>query len=118
MAKFGAEELAAQAKRLKAEREAAQRERANSVQKEKELAMEAKRITDSPLFKEAFDELHKKYIDYWKRTPLEAKETRENLYHAILNLESVKLHFVRIIEGGKVADLDLENWEKQKKQTG
>lgn len=114
MVSNGQEEAKAQAKK----REAEQRERAGKVQIEKERSMEAARIVESPLFKEAFDELHDKYIDYWKRTGLEEKEGREDIYRAILNLESVKVHFIRIIEGGKIADFDLKNWENQKKQAG
>ena len=68
---------------------------------------EAKRILNSPLFKEAFKALEASLIDDWKSTKADQKDVRENLYLMLDLLENFEQFFTIHVSNGNAAAAEL-----------
>ena len=77
-----------------------------------------KEVLDNPSFKEAFDKLRDLYSTSLLNTGTNETETREKLWLAYQVLGKVEQHFREIIDTGKLASKQLEDFrnsiEKQK----
>ncbi len=81
-------------------------------------SQKAKEVLDNPSFKEAFDKLRNLYTTSLLNTGTNETETREKLWLAYQVLGKVEQHFREIIDTGKLASKQLEDFratiEKQK----
>tara|TARA_R100000742_G_C4252144_1_gene70367 strand:+ start:657 stop:914 length:258 start_codon:yes stop_codon:yes gene_type:complete len=73
-------------------------------------SQKAKDILNNPSFKEAFDKLRNLYNTSLLNTGTNETETREKLWLAYQVLGKVEQHFIEIIDTGKLASKQLEDF--------
>ena len=69
---------------------------------------EAKRITEDPLFAEAFDTYQNALITAWKNSGAHSADGRERLWLALQIAGKVRSHFERLITTGRMAQKQIE----------
>tara|TARA_R110002020_G_scaffold159981_1_gene344241 strand:+ start:20630 stop:20887 length:258 start_codon:yes stop_codon:yes gene_type:complete len=79
-------------------------------------SQKAKEVLDNPSFKEAFDKLRNLYSTSLLNTGTNETETREKLWLAYQVLGKVEQHFKEIIDTGKLASKQLEDFRNSIKK--
>ena len=82
------------------------------LQQEVSQSNKARQLLDNPLFKEALDELKKLYAESLFNTGAKEKETREMLWLAFNVVGKVEQHLAEILDTGKLASKQLEDFRK------
>jgi hypothetical protein len=81
-------------------------------------SQQAKQILQSKIFKEAIDSLKKLYSEaLLEKTGAKESDTREKLWIAYNVVGKVEQHLQTVIETGKLAEKQLEDFRKQQQQT-
>jgi len=75
-------------------------------------ANKAKQLFENPLFKESFDKLRKLYQDSLFNTGVKEQDTREKLWLAYNVVNKVEQHFIELLDTGKLATKQLEDFRK------
>ena len=83
------------------------------LQKELTQANKAKQLFDNPLLKESFEKLKKLYADSLFNTGAKETETREKLWLAYNIVGKVEQHLQEILDTGKLASKQLEDFRTQ-----
>ena len=83
------------------------------LQQEVSQSNKARQLLDNPLFKEALDELKKLYAESLFNTGAKEQETREKLWLAVNVLGKVEQHIQQVLDTGKLAKKQLEDFRKQ-----
>ena len=79
---------------------------------------EAKQILESKLFQESIEALKKIYSEaLLEKTGAKESDTREKLWIAYNVVGKVEQHLQTVIETGKLAEKQLEEFRKQQQQT-
>ena len=82
------------------------------LQKEVSQANKAKQLFDNPLLQESFDKLKKLYADSLFNTGAKETETREKLWLAYNVVGKVEQNLLEMIDTGKLANKQLEDFRK------
>ena len=82
------------------------------LQQEITQSNKAKQLYENPLVKDAFDNLRKLYQDSLFNTGVNEEETREKLWLAYNIVNKVEQHFMEMIDTGKLAKKQLEDFRK------
>ena len=82
------------------------------LQKELTQANKAKQLFDNPLLKESFEKLKKLYADSLFNTGAKETETREKLWLAYNVVGKVEQNLLEMIDTGKLAEKQLEDFRK------
>jgi len=80
-------------------------------------ADDAKRLLETPLFKESLDKLKKLYAESLFNTGAKETETREKLWLAYNIVGKVEQHIQEISDTGKLAKKQLEDFRNSIKDT-
>ena len=75
-------------------------------------ANKAKQLFENPLFKESFDKLRNLYQDSLFNTGVKEQDTREKLWLAYNVVNKVEQHFIELLDTGKLATKQLEDFRK------
>ena len=75
-------------------------------------ANKAKQLFENPLLKESFDKLKKLYADSLFNTGAKETETREKLWLAYNVVGKVEQNLLEMIDTGKLANKQLEDFRK------
>jgi hypothetical protein len=75
---------------------------------EAERGMRAKALMENELLVEAFDGLEKLYTEAWRTSPPPAADQRERAWMALRMLDSVRADLRRLLDGGKIAQAELD----------
>ena len=75
-------------------------------------ANKAKQLLENPIFKESFDKLRKLYQDSLFNTGVKEQDTREKLWLAYNVVNKVEQHFIELLDTGKLATKQLEDFRK------
>jgi hypothetical protein len=78
-----------------------------ALQKQVNRAQKAGSLLESELLKEAFDELEKSYIAFWRQTKPEDQLAREKAFIAINIVGKVRDHLHAVVQNGKLASAEL-----------
>ena len=73
-------------------------------------AEEAKRLLDNPLFKEAFKTIREELIKHLLNTRVAEELERDRLYITIKALDLVEQHIQSVLETGKLAEREQEEF--------
>ena len=73
-------------------------------------ADEAKRLLDTPLFKESFTTIREELIKHLLNTRVAEEVERDRLYITIKALDLVEQHIRSVIETGKLAEKEQEEF--------
>ena len=73
-------------------------------------ADDAKRLLDNPLFKEAFTTIREELIKHLLNTRVAEEMERDRLYITIKALDLVKQHIQSVLETGKLAEKEQEEF--------
>ena len=82
------------------------------LQQEITQSNKAKQLFENPLVKDAFNNLRKLYQDSLFNTGVNEEETREKLWLAYNIVNKVEQHFMEMIDTGKLAKKQLEDFRK------
>lgn len=82
------------------------------LQKEVSQANKAKQLFENPLLKESFDKLKKLYSESLFNTGAKETETREKLWLAYNVIGKVEQNLLEMIDTGKLANKQLEDFRK------
>jgi hypothetical protein len=81
-------------------------------------SQQAKQILQNKIFKEAIDSLKKLYSEaLLEKTGAKESDTREKLWIAYNVVGKVEQHLQTVIETGKLAEKQLEDFRKQQQKT-
>ena len=80
------------------------------LQQEVTQSNKAKALLENQLFKNSFDKLRKLYQDSLFNTGVNEQDTREKLWLAFNVVNKVEQHFIELIETGKLASKQLEDF--------
>ena len=72
-------------------------------------AAKAEALLRDPTLVEAFDNLEANFIEAWRNTSVADTDNRERIYHLLSALQALKGQLHTVIEGGKVAQANLDN---------
>ena len=75
----------------------------------------AKLILENPIFKESLEELKKLYTQSLFNTGATEQDTREKLWLAYNVVGKVEQHIQQVLDTGKLASKQLEDFRKQEK---
>ena len=85
--------------------------------KELSRSSQAKQILQNKLFQESFEELKKIYSEaLLDRTAVRESEAREKYWLAYQVLKKVEQHFKEILETGKLAEKQIDDFQKSKEK--
>ncbi len=87
----------------------------NQLNQELSQANKAKALFQDPLLKESFEKLKKLYSDSLFNTGALEAETREKLWIAYNVVSKVEQNLIEIIDTGKLASKQLEDFRNQTK---
>jgi len=73
----------------------------------------AKQILENPIFKESLEELKKLYTQSLFNTGAKETDTREKLWLAVNVLGKVEQHIQQVLDTGKLARKQLEDFRNQ-----
>lgn len=77
-------------------------------------AARAKDLVESEMLNEAFAELEKAYIEFWRATKVEDEKGREKLFLAVNMVGKVKQHLQMVLSNGVLARRELEEMSRVK----
>jgi hypothetical protein len=75
-------------------------------------AAKAEALLRNELFVEAFEYLDEQFIDAWKTSAINDAEAREKLFHLMQALGAVKGYFSSVVEDGKLAKAQLDEFRR------
>ena len=84
------------------------------AQKAVSRAAQATALMQSELLQEAFKTMEADYIDFWKLTPVRDQDARERVWNAIQVIGKVKGHLQKVLDDGKLAKRDLDEFRKSR----
>ena len=84
----------------------------DKLQKEVSQSNKAKQLFENPLLQESFDKLKKAYQDSLFSTGVKEQETREMLWLAYNIVGKVEQNLKEVIDTGKLASKQLEDFRK------
>ena len=84
------------------------------LKKEAKLGVDAERVLEEPLLKEAFETLENAYLDGWRFSQPDDTKGRERIHMSIYCIGKVKQHLRSVIANGKLAEDELKRLKKQK----
>jgi len=84
----------------------------DKLQQELTQANKAKQLFENPLLKESFDKLRELYQSSLFNTGVNEESTREKLWLAYNVVNKVEQNLVEIIDTGKLASKQLEDYRK------
>ncbi len=77
--------------------------------------LEAEQILNSEVFKKAFENLKKEYVQHWLNSvDVDGVSLREDIHKAILLLPLIEKHLRIIVEKGKLSKFQTEKLKKIK----
>ena len=82
----------------------------SKLQKEVSKSNDAQAIIESPLFKDSIKKLKELYTDSLFKTGVNEEKTREKLWLAYQVVGKVEQHFIELVETGKLASKQLEDF--------
>jgi hypothetical protein len=82
------------------------------LQQELSQSNKAKQLLDNPLLKDAFSNLKRLYSESLFNTGAKEQETREMLWLAFNVVGKVEQHLAEILDTGKLASKQLEDFRK------
>ena len=85
------------------------------LRRDTERALNAQRLLDDELLKECFDTLEKVYSEELFTTGVRDNQAREALYIAVNVVRKVRNHLNIIVQGGKLAQKQLDDLEGRSK---
>ena len=85
----------------------------NQLQQELNQANKAKQLFENPLLKESFDKLKKLYTESLFNTGATETEAREKLWLAYNVVSKVEQNLLEILDTGKLASEQLEDYRNQ-----
>ena len=88
------------------------KDQVSKLQQEVSQANKAKQLFENPLLKESFDKLKKLYSESLFNTGAKETETREKLWLAYNIVGKVEQQLLEILDTGKLADKQLEDFRK------
>ena len=88
----------------------------DKLQQEVSQANKAKQLFENPLLKESFDKLKKLYAESLFNTGAKETEAREKLWLAYNVVGKVEQNLLEILDTGKLASKQLEEFRKSIKQ--
>ena len=88
------------------------KETQGKLNQEVSQANKAKQLFENPLLKESFDKLKKLYSESLFNTGAKETETREKLWLAYNIVGKVEQQLLEILDTGKLADKQLEDFRK------
>ena len=88
----------------------------SKLQKEVSKSNDAQVIIESPLFKDSIKKLKELYTDSLFKTGVNEEKTREKLWLAYQVVGKVEQHFIELVETGKLASKQLEDFRKTEQQ--
>ena len=76
-------------------------------------ASQAEGLLNNELLKESFDYLEAAYVKAWRNTGISAEDSfvRERLFQAVNIVGLVQQHLHRVIDGGKIAKVQIDQIE-------
>ena len=89
------------------------REEQDKLNQEVRRSDKAKQILENPIFKESLEELKKLYTQSLFNTGAKESDTREKLWLAYNVVGKVEQHIKEILDTGKLATKQLEDFRKQ-----
>jgi hypothetical protein len=81
-------------------------------------AARAQALLNDELLTEAFDTITRSYLDAWSTTEIKDQDKRERLWHAVQVAGKVKRHLRQVIDGGKLAQREIDDLVGRKKFAG
>lgn len=88
----------------------------DKLQQEVSQSNKAKQLFENPLLKESFDKLKKLYAESLFNTGAKETEAREKLWLAYNVVGKVEQNLLEILDTGKLASKQLEDFRKSIKQ--
>ena len=88
----------------------------DKLQQEVSQSNKAKQLFENPLLKESFDKLKKLYAESLFNTGAKETEAREKLWLAYNVVGKVEQNLLEILDTGKLASKQLEEYRKSIKQ--
>jgi hypothetical protein len=85
---------------------------------EAERGMRAKALMENELLVEAFDAWSRLYIEAWRTSAPAATDQRERAWMALAALDSVRADLRRLLDGGKIAQAELDRDARLNAQKG
>jgi hypothetical protein len=81
-------------------------------------AARAQALLNDEMLTEAFDTVTRSYLDAWAATKITDQDKRERLYHAVKVAAEVKRHLRHVVDGGKLAQREIEDLAGRKRFAG
>lgn len=72
----------------------------------------AKEVLENEAFQQAFADIEQEVIEQWKSSPARDEAGREKLWIYLMLLKKVQTHLQSSLEGGKLAQLEVEHRNK------
>lgn len=73
-------------------------------------------LINDPLMREAFEAVVDSYYEEWLESAPSEVEKRERLHASASAVHEIKMHMVRVVSQGKLADAELEIKERERQQ--
>ena len=83
------------------------------IRQRQDRAAKAEALLRNELFVEAFEYLDEQFIEAWKTSGVDDSEAREKLFHLMQALGAVKVYFQSVVEDGKLAKVQLDEFRRQ-----
>jgi len=91
-----------------------------TLEEQTHVGSRAREVLDNEVFQQAFADIEQELIERWKSSPARDQEGREKLWIYLHLHQQVKDNLVKVMEGGKLAEMNLEHQRtlKQRLQAG
>ena len=86
----------------------------DEIKAQKAVARSAQAVSlmNSELLQEAFKVLEADYLEFWKASPVRDQDARERVWMAFQVIGKVKGHLQKVLDDGKLAKRDLDEFRK------
>jgi hypothetical protein len=88
-----------------------------ALNKAAERGARAQRLLEDDLLVEAFEMLDRDYSRAWRATAARDTDARERLWQAVQVVAKVRDHLIRVINGGKLAQRQINELAARKTQS-
>jgi hypothetical protein len=75
-------------------------------------AAKAEALLRNELFIEAFEYLDEQFVEAWRTSGIDDEEAREKIFHLMQALGAVKGYFQSVVEDGKMAKAQLDEFRR------
>lgn len=75
-------------------------------------AAKAEALLRNELFIEAFEYLDEQFVEAWRTSGIDDEEAREKIFHLMQALGAVKGYFQSVVEDGKMAQSQLDEFRR------